>query len=72
MLRNDKFAVGFTSVYLFIYLTLLQFDQCLGIAFLLLLLSPVLIGFMVYTILKYGKYNGPEPGDEAFGYQDKR
>jgi len=25
----------------------------------------------IYTVLKYGKYNGSELGDEEFGYKDK-
>jgi hypothetical protein len=26
---------------------------------------------MVYTVLKHGKYDGPELGDDEFGYCDK-
>ena len=71
MLRNDIFAVSFVSIYLFIYCELLQFENTQIYGFVMLLFSPFLICWMVYTVLKHGKYNGPELGDEEFGYQDK-
>jgi len=71
MIRNDIFAVGFVTAYLFIYIALLQFDNTRLYGSAMLLFSPFLICWMVYTVLKYGKYEGPELGEEEFGYQDK-
>ena len=72
MLRNGKFAVGFVTVYLLVYIELLQFENMEIYGFAMLLFAPFLICWMVYTVLKYGKYSGPELGEEEFGYQDKQ
>lgn len=71
MLRNDTFSVVFVTLFVFIYCVLLQFESTLSFAIGMLLFSPFLIFWMVYTILKYGKYNGKELGKDEFGYQDK-
>lgn len=71
MLRNDTFSVVFVTLYVFIYSVLLQFESTLSFAIGMLLISPFLIFWMVYTILKYGKYNGKGLGTDEFGYQDK-
>ncbi|MDO9188115.1 MAG: hypothetical protein Q7W13_19065 [Bacteroidia bacterium] len=71
MLRNDTFSIVFVTLYVFIYCVLLQFESTLSFAIGMLLFSPFLIFWMVYTILKYGKYNGKGLGDDEFGYQDK-
>lgn len=71
MLRNDIFFVSFVTFYVFIYCVLLQFESTLSFAIGMLLFSPLLIFWMVYTILKYGKYNGKGLGNDEFGYQDK-
>ena len=70
MLRNDTFAVAFVTAYLFLYLLLSQYGSTLFYGTIMLLFSPVLIVWMVYTVLKYGKYDGPELGDKEFGYLD--
>jgi hypothetical protein len=72
MLRKDIFAVILVTVYLFIYITLLQFESTQQYGLFMLPLSPFLIGWMVYTVLKHGKFDGPELGNDEFGYQDKR
>lgn len=71
MLRNDTFSVVFVTLYVFIYCVLLQFDSTLSFAIGMLFFSPFLIFWMIYTILKYGKYNGKGLGNDEFGYQDK-
>ncbi len=71
MLRNDLLSVGLATVYQAIYLTLLQFETPQAYGFLMLLGSPFLLCWMVYTILKYGRYNGSPLADDEFGYQDK-
>ena len=71
MLHNDTFAVAFVTAYLFLYLLLIQYEATFLVGTIMLLLSPVLIVWMVYTVLKYGKYHGPVLGDREFGYRDK-
>ena len=72
MFRNDIFVAGFVTVYLVVYIALLQSTHTRDYAFLMLLFSPLLLCWMVFTVLKYGRYTGKELGDdEEFGYQDK-
>ena len=71
MFRNDIFAAWFATIYLFSYCVLIQFDSTRNAGFLLVLGIPIALVWMTYTILKHGKYNGPELGDEEFGYKDK-
>jgi len=70
MMPKDVFSAVFVTAYLLIYCELLQFESTKGIAFLMLLFSPFLLLWMVYTVLKHGQYNGKELGKEEFGYQD--
>lgn len=37
---------------------------------LMLILFPFLMAWINYMILKNDKYEGPEPGEEEFGYKD--
>jgi len=71
MLRNDKFVTGLVTVYMLVYIALLQEEGTRDYAFLMLLISPLLFACMVFTILKYGKFSGRELGNDEFGYQDK-
>lgn len=71
MLKNDKFVTALVTVYMVVYVALLQGEGTRDYAFLMLLLSPLLFVWMVFTILKYGKYSGRELGNDEFRYQDK-
>lgn len=71
MLQKDVFAAVFVTLYLVIYVVLLQFDTTQFYGFRMLIFSPLLLCWMVYTVLKHGKYKGQELGEEEFGYQDK-
>lgn len=68
---NDIFAIWLSTAYLVLYILLLQFERTQEYAVYMLLFSPVLVVWLVYTILKYGIYEGQELGDDEFGYQDK-
>jgi hypothetical protein len=72
MLRKDIFSVSFVSIYLLTYIVLLSFESTLPYAVGMLLFSPLMILWMVYTVLKHGKYGGKELGNDEFGYHDKR
>ena len=71
MLRSGMFAVVSVTIYLFIYCLLLHFESTARFAVSMLVLSPVLVCWMVYAVLKHEKYTGRELGEEEFGYQDK-
>ena len=72
MLPKDICAVGFVTIYLFIYCLLLQFESTLQYAMVMLLFSPLAICFMVYVVIKFGRYDGPWLNNNEFGYQDKK
>ncbi|SFE88923.1 hypothetical protein SAMN05518672_111180 [Chitinophaga sp. CF118] len=72
MLRNSTFSVITVTIYLVVYCFLLQIERTQWLGFLMFTLSPILVIWMVYTVLKYGVYNGRELAEgEEYGYQDK-
>jgi hypothetical protein len=71
-MRRPTFSVSFATAYLVVYLLLFKSNADRDIIFGMFLFSPVVVGWMLYTVLKYGKYEGPElNADEEWGYQDK-
>jgi len=76
MIKKEKAGRDIASViavtfYLVFYCILLQYKVTRDIALVMLGLAPFVLVWMVYTVLKHGKYNGPDLGNEEFGYQDK-
>jgi hypothetical protein len=70
-MNRASFSVLFASFYLLLYFILCQVNRSAGIAILMFSLSPFVIIWMVYSVLKYGKYNGKPLDAEEFGYKDK-
>jgi hypothetical protein len=68
---KDILAIAAVSIYLVLYCALLQFESTRALALTMLLFAPVVLIVMVYIVLKYGKFTGPELGDNEFGYADK-
>lgn len=59
-------------MYLLVYCILLQIEHTQWIAVYMFIVSPFLVVWMVYTVLKYGVYTGRELAeDEEYGYQDR-
>ncbi|PSL32187.1 hypothetical protein [Chitinophaga ginsengisoli] len=72
MLTNSTFSVIAVTAYLLLYCILLQIEHTQWIAVRMFLFSPLLVIWMVYTVLKYGVYTGRELAeDEEYGYQDR-
>jgi hypothetical protein len=71
MANKDIFSIYLATLYLIAYIILLQFETTIDYAIVMSLFSPLLICWMVYSVLRYSKYNGPELGNEEFGYRDK-
>jgi hypothetical protein len=72
MLKNPGFVVGFVSLYLVIYTILFQASAGINILMMMFVLSPFLVIWMVYVVLKYGKFKGRElQDDEEWGYCDR-
>lgn len=73
MLKKPAFAVLITTIAVVLYNILPRFTDSFILPGIILITSPFLMGWMVYTILRFGKYNGKELNDkEEWGYQDKR
>ena len=72
MANKDIVPIYLVTFYLIVYIILLHFKTTTGYAIIMSLFSPLLICWMVYSVLWHGKYNGPELGDEEFGYRDKK
>lgn len=65
-------ASGFGTAYLIVYIIILHSENNLNIAFTLFAFSPLVLIGMVYSIIKYGRYNGRELKEgEEWGYEDK-
>jgi hypothetical protein len=71
-MTRASFSVLFASIYLLIYFIFCQLNGTAGIAIMMFFLSPFVIIWMVFSVLKYGKYNGKELDAEEFGYQDRK
>ena len=72
MLKNSTFAVITVSLLLLFYVVLLQTGWLAPLAGLVYALSPLLMLWLVYTVIRYGRYSGKElQQDEEWGYQDR-
>lgn len=71
-MKKDIRAIVMVSLYLVCYCILLQFEQTRNLAYVMLGCAPFVLVWMVYTVLKKGKYSGPELGKNEFGYSDKK
>lgn len=72
MLKHSLITTAFASIYLLLYVVLLQFEAANNIASVLFFFSPLVLLFLAYSILRYGTYNGKEFTEtDEWGYQDK-
>ena len=70
--QDHKFATIAVTSYLIIYTFLHHSGASLPVLGTMFLLSPFLVVWMAYTILRYAPFNGRElKEDEEWGYQDK-
>lgn len=73
MIKKPFFAVAIISIILLVYCVLVGFNISLPVAFFIFSISPFLVAWLAYTIIRFGIYEGKEfPEDEEWGYQDKR
>lgn len=72
MLRNAKFVAFFVTAYLIIYQILIGTGASLSLVAPLFFLSPFLLIWLVYVVLKFEKFQGKVlEEDEEWGYQDR-
>ncbi|WP_028978273.1 hypothetical protein [Sporocytophaga myxococcoides] len=70
-MKNYKLSVIFVTLYLFVFTALSRMDVELGIMLSLFSLSPFLVLWMVYSVLKYGKHSGKTLNEREWGYEDR-
>ena len=70
--QDHKLATIIVTTYLVLYTILHQAGASLNILGAMFAVSPFLVVWMAYTILRYGSYSGRELDEgEEWGYQDK-
>lgn len=72
-MRNPKIVIGVVSVYLLLFTVLGQLNADISLMLLMFSISPIVVVWMVYTVLRYGIYPGKElKENEEWGYEDFR
>lgn len=72
ILKDHKLVTILVTAYLIVYTILHQAGASFKLLGVMFILSPFLVIWMAYTILRYGSYTGKELAeDEEWGYQDK-
>jgi hypothetical protein len=69
MIKNDLIVVWIVTAWLVIYCILMQFPSTVDFAIAMWMISPFMVVWMVYSVLRFGSYKGPELGEKEFGYQ---
>lgn len=71
-MKTDEIAIAVVSAIFLVYISFVSFEIYLSIALTLFIISPGLIIFMVYSVLKHGKFEGQElDNGQEFGYLDR-
>jgi hypothetical protein len=71
MFRKPIFAVITISVILIAYCVLLNTNAPLSLSYFIFSISPFLLLWLVYAVLRFGTYVGKDLDEEEWGYQDK-
>ena len=72
MFKKPSFVVAFVTGVLLLYCILIGFNLLLPIVNVVFAISPFLLLWMCYSIIRYGTYDGKElQQDEEWGYEDK-
>lgn len=71
-MKSDEISVSIVTAFFLVYISFMAFEIYTSIAIAIFIISPALVIFMVYSVLKHGKYNGHnlKKGQE-FGYLDR-
>jgi hypothetical protein len=71
-MKPESIAIGVVTLLLVVYTTFASLNVFLGFVFLTASLSPLLIIWMVWVVIKHGEYRGPElKENQEYGYLDK-
>jgi hypothetical protein len=71
-MKQDIIAIGIVSMILLLYTLFAALDMFIGAVLLTAGLSPIAVIWMVWVVIKYGEYKGPElNSDQEYGYLDR-
>ena len=71
-MKNKAHVVTFlATLYILIYVVLIDMNAPYPLILSLFAISPLVILFTAFAILKFDIYNGPELHSDEWGYQDK-
>ncbi|HKL02612.1 MAG TPA: hypothetical protein VJ911_03015 [Cryomorphaceae bacterium] len=71
-MKKDEVAIVIVSGIFLFYTILAAFEILTSLVFLIFSLSPLLVIWMVYVVLRHGEYNREELKEgQEFGYLDK-
>lgn len=71
-MRNPWFSILLVTIYLAVYVVVTSFTDNFQWALIMFIFSPILVLWMVYTVLKYGKASDKKFDDhfyEDFNYR---
>ena len=69
-MNRSSLAVLSSSLYLLLFLVVLQTGYY-HLTWILFLFSPLVLLYLVYSVLRYGEYTGTElTEDQEWGYED--
>lgn len=72
MLKYPKYSALFATLYLLIFVLLIQLQVWINLVYLMFFLSPFVVLALAWSIIRHGSYSGKElTKDEHWGYQDK-
>jgi len=71
MVKNPTFAVIAVTVYLVVFVVITRLYPDLSLLLVMYAVSPLLVIWMVYTVIRYGQYKGKELSEgQEWGYED--
>jgi len=72
MVKKPFFAVAVISIILLVYCIAINFGISVGVAYFIFSISPLLLAWLAYTIIRFGAYKGKElRSDEEWAYEDR-
>ncbi len=71
MVKTPTFAILTVTVYLVFFAVITRLHPVLPLLLVMYAASPLLVIWMVYTVIRYGRYNGKELREgQEWGYED--
>jgi hypothetical protein len=73
MLKRPGFVVVAVSIVLLLYCIMIVLNLALPLVYFIFSISPFLLCWLAYSIIRFGKFTGKEFTDQQeWGYQDRQ